>query len=278
MYDEQGQLIGEYDEAGTAKQETVWLGNLPVATHQNGQTYAVHADHLGTPRVITDGSYTEIWRWDSDPFGTTAAKEDPDGDGNKLTYNLRFPGQYFDHETGLHYNYFRDYDPSTGRYIEADPIGVLYGKNTPPKGRPLNHLFTYAGNNPIRFDDPSGLDYWVEGSVSTEGGHPFHQSICVGQPGGSRLCISFGVAEDDCLMGCKGEVYPDTSAPGPVTDNYRKTSPSVDRKIASEFMGMIGKPGSYWLIGNNCRSFSQYMFDHLEFKYGGRDPSMPIAP
>lgn len=87
-YDEHGQLIGEYDEAGNARQETVWLGNLPVATVQNGNTYAVHADHLGTPRVITNSSYTEVWRWDSDPFGTTAANEDPDDDGNRLVFNL----------------------------------------------------------------------------------------------------------------------------------------------------------------------------------------------
>jgi RHS repeat-associated protein len=148
MYDEQGQLIGEYDESGTAKQETVWLGNLPVATYQNGQTYAVHADHLGTPRAITNSSYTEVWRWDSDPFGTTQANEDPDGDGTTLTYNLRFPGQYFDQETGLHYNYFRDYDPSTGRYIESDPIGLNGGLNT----------YTYVSGNPVNAVDPFGLD------------------------------------------------------------------------------------------------------------------------
>ncbi len=147
MYDEQGQLIGEYDESGAAKQETVWLGNLPVATVQNGQTYAVHADHLGTPRVITNSSYTEVWRWDSDPFGTSQANEDPDNDGNKLTYNLRFPGQYFDAETGLHYNYFRDYDPGTGRYIESDPIGLDGGINT----------YAYVDNSPMGWIDPLGL-------------------------------------------------------------------------------------------------------------------------
>ncbi len=149
MYDEQGQLVGEYDEAGTVKQETIWLGNLPVATHQNGQTYAVHTDHLGTPRVITDSSYVEVWRWDSDPFGTTAANEDPGGGGSTFAYNLRFPGQYYDAETGLHYNYFRDYAPSTGRYIESDLIGLLGGMN----------LYAYVNSNPILGVDPMGL-FW----------------------------------------------------------------------------------------------------------------------
>jgi RHS repeat-associated protein len=65
-----------------------------------------------------------VWRWDSDPFGTSPALEDPDGDGIAFTYNLRFPGQYYDKETRLHYNYFRDYDRATGRYIQSDPIGL----------------------------------------------------------------------------------------------------------------------------------------------------------
>lgn len=145
-YDEH-RLLGEYTSHGSARQETVWLGNLPVATVQNGSVYYIHADHLGTPRVITDNANMEIWRWEADPFGTTAANEDADGDGHKLTYNLRFPGQYYDEETGRHYNYFRDYDPSTGRYIESDPIGLDGGMNT----------YAYVGNNPLGFFDSIGL-------------------------------------------------------------------------------------------------------------------------
>ena len=64
---------------------------------------------------ITDISQRVIWRWDSAPFGDTLPDEDPDGDGQALRFNRRFPGQYFDTETGLHYNYFRDYDPSPSR-------------------------------------------------------------------------------------------------------------------------------------------------------------------
>ena len=58
-----------------------------------------------------------------------AAQAVPDADGIGFTFNLRFPGQYFDEETGLHYNYFRDYDPKTGRYIESDPIGLDGGSH-----------------------------------------------------------------------------------------------------------------------------------------------------
>lgn len=153
-YDEAGQLLGEYDDTGSLVQETVWLGDIPVATlRPDGlggvDVYYVHTDHLNTPRRVTRPiDDTVIWRWDSVPFGVTSADEDPDGDLTTFTYNLRFPGQYYDSETGLHYNYFRTYDPSTGRYLESDPIGLAGGLNT----------FGYVGGNPLSAIDPYGLD------------------------------------------------------------------------------------------------------------------------
>ena len=146
-YDVQGQLIGEYDQAGAVIEETVYLGSQPVAVFKQNNIYYIHTDQLNTPRVITDSTNTVVWRWDSDPFGTTAANDDPDLDGVKFTYNLRFPGQYYDQETGLNYNYFRDYDPGTGRYVESDPIGLGGGLNT----------YAYVGNNPLSYIDPTGL-------------------------------------------------------------------------------------------------------------------------
>lgn len=145
-YDESGALIGEYDDSGTAIQETVWFNGAPVAVLVGTDEYYVHTDHLGTPRIITDGN-TVIWRWESDPFGTTAAQEDPDGDQTDFTYNLRFPGQYFDEETGIHYNYFRDYDAATGRYLESDPIGNEGGLNT----------YAYVDASPLIAIDYYGL-------------------------------------------------------------------------------------------------------------------------
>lgn len=95
---------------------------------------------------------TPLWRWDGEAFGATPANEDADGDSSPLEYNLRFPGQYFDRETNTHYNYFRDYDPSTGRYVQSDPIGLDGGPN----------LYAYANNAPTMYTDPLGLspDYW----------------------------------------------------------------------------------------------------------------------
>lgn len=147
MYDEAGQLIGEYLATGAVIQETVYLGSQPVAVLKQNAVYYVYADHLSTPRAISDINNTVVWRWDSDAFGTSAADEDPDVNGVKFTYNLRFPGQYFDKETRLHYNYFRDYDPKIGRYGQSDPIGLQGGLNT----------YAYVGNNPLSYIDPYGL-------------------------------------------------------------------------------------------------------------------------
>ena len=109
-----------------------------------------YADHLGTPRAITtsDATNTKVWEWsNSDPFGNNLPNEDPTATGSSFKYNLRFPGQYFDQETGTHYNYFRDYDPGTGRYIESDPVGLGAGLS----------IYAYVGGNPLIGIDPLGL-------------------------------------------------------------------------------------------------------------------------
>ncbi|MBC3919484.1 hypothetical protein H8L32_18495 [Undibacterium sp. CY18W] len=117
---------------------------VPVSVTANvPKAYDIHSDQLNTPRVITDASGNEVWRWDSAPFGETAPNEQPTQSTAKFTFNLRFPGQYFDAETNLHYNYYRDYDPQAGRYVESDPIGLDGGINT----------FGYVGGNPIGFSD-----------------------------------------------------------------------------------------------------------------------------
>jgi len=162
-YNEQGQLLGEYDANSQPEQETIYLNAIPVATVQNGVVYTVHTDHLNTPRVITDASNTVVWRWEGDPFGNTEADEDPDGDGITVSFNQRFAGQYYDAESGLHYNYFRYYDPSTGRYVTSDPIGLYGGLNT----------YGYVFQNPLHYVDPLGLDgqtavIWASGMVGSE--------------------------------------------------------------------------------------------------------------
>ncbi|MDD2776897.1 MAG: hypothetical protein PHU06_13155 [Gallionella sp.] len=109
--------------------------------------YFIHSDHLDSPRSITNTAGKEVWRWDNtDPFGNNIANENPANQGT-FTFNLRFPGQYFDRETGLHYNVNRDYNPAIGRYVESDPIGLRGGINT----------FGYVGGNPLSRIDLLGL-------------------------------------------------------------------------------------------------------------------------
>ena len=109
-------------------------------TLAGGQFY-IAPDHLGAPHLITGAGGVAVWLWNHDPFGN--------GDSLGATYELRFPGQFFDQATRLHYNYFRDYDPRTGRYIESDPIGLAGGINT----------YAYVGGNPISQIDPDGEDW-----------------------------------------------------------------------------------------------------------------------
>jgi RHS repeat-associated protein len=148
VYDLEGNLIGEYGPGAALVQETVWLGDLPVATLQPTGIFYIAPDHLGAPYQITNATRQVVWRWDHDPFGNGA----PTGN---LTYNLRFPGQYCDAETGLNYNYYRDYDPKLGRYIQSDPIGLAAGLNT----------YAYAKGNSVSRSDSLGL-LTLKGGVS----------------------------------------------------------------------------------------------------------------
>ncbi len=103
----------------------------------------VHADHLGSPQKMTDSTKALVWDAVYTPYGRAHAIT---GTG---VNNQRFPGQYADAETGYHYNYFRDYDPTTGRYVQSDPIGLKGGYNT----------YAYVGGNPYYWVDPMGLAF-----------------------------------------------------------------------------------------------------------------------
>jgi RHS repeat-associated protein len=198
MYDRAGHTIGEYDKDGFPVYEVVYLGDTPVATitqvrttDANGvlnvQTKIgyVYADHLNTPRVIARASDHFIqWRWDqSEAYGNTPANQNPNSLG-KYEFNLRFPGQVFDAESNLVYNYHRYYDASSGRYVESDPIGLAGGPNT----------YAYVRGRPLGYIDPFGLsDNDVDCSVPTV--------VCKG--GKTVICLPHDVDSCDlrqCLI------------------------------------------------------------------------------
>jgi RHS repeat-associated protein len=144
-------LITETNNLGTVLKSYIWRDNTPVAIidASSGQDklYTLEVDSLDTPRTARNESGAIIWQWNSDAFGTTLPNEDPDGDGISTKINLRFPGQYYDAESGLHYNMARYYDPKSGRYLQPDPIGLAGGMNS----------FGYVEGNPVNFIDRKGL-------------------------------------------------------------------------------------------------------------------------
>jgi RHS repeat-associated protein len=153
FYDEAGHLLGEYLANGTRVQEYVWLDDqlIAVLSDHDASTYQfVETDHLGTPRaVIHPAENNIVWRWNitNTAFGEHAATNNPDADAVTYTFNLRYPGQYYDSESGTHYNINRDYEPGGGRYVQSDPIGLKGGVNT----------FAYSLSTPFMVSDPLGL-------------------------------------------------------------------------------------------------------------------------
>ncbi|TAM32067.1 MAG: hypothetical protein EPN68_02965 [Rhodanobacter sp.] len=186
VYGPSGQLLAEVDARGRIE-DTVWLGHMPLARldsrmdrdHDDGDdqdadrgydrgdhdgehggghgrdhddhghtlVYYFHTDALDTPQAMTDAKGQVVWQARYLPFGKAQLQV------ATITNNLRFPGQYFDAESGLNYNLHRTYDPSVGRYVEADPMGWAAGSN----------LYAYVGNNPLMYTDPYGLAW--QGSI-----------------------------------------------------------------------------------------------------------------
>ena len=143
-YDMNNLLIAETLADGTPLRDYFYLGGEPLALREyktNPGTYYFLNDHLGTPQQLVKPDGTVVWKAAYLPYGVAQMQL------GTITNNLRFPGQYFDSETGLHYNWHRFYDPGTGRYISADPIGLAGGMN----------LYAYVQNDSVNWVDPWGL-------------------------------------------------------------------------------------------------------------------------
>ena len=153
VYNEAGQLLGDYtvsSASGTSQNEYIYLDGAPIGVITNGQLDYIETDQLGTPRQViqpgaTTASDTTVWQWDYFASNSTFGENAPSV--QTITFNLRFPGQYYDSETGLNYNYARDYDPATGRYVESDPIGLHGDIST----------YAYVMDSPLNSDDALGL-------------------------------------------------------------------------------------------------------------------------
>ncbi len=164
--------------------------------------YYIYNDQLNTPRVITNQQNQVVWRWDNnDPFGANIPDDDANNTGNHFTFNPRFPGQYADRETGIHYNFYRDYDPNIGRYIQSDPIGLVGGSFS---------TYLYVEADPLGSIDLLGLCKIEVRFKPIPGGKAFgiyHAYIVTTDPGGSQ--------------------------------NYFRGGPDVQPNVSSPFFGKI---------------------------------------
>ena len=166
-------LLGEYGNGGSksaGRIEYLYLPTesgqaIPIGLYRGGRFYAIHTDHLGTPRLITDDTNKVVWQWsysafgENKPTGILRATTNPKtaitnvpallkATAPALKMNQRYPGQYADDESNLYYNGFRSYMPSIGAYTQSDPIGLAGGWNRTG----------YVGGNPLTFFDPLGLE------------------------------------------------------------------------------------------------------------------------
>lgn len=142
IYNEDDKLLGEYNASGGVIVEYIWLGDKPIAAMFPDKTIYLISDQNNTPFLGIDPiTNTVVWEWITDAFGVSK----PSIEARNIS--LRFPGQYYDITTGLHYNINRYYSPILGRYIEPDPIDIDGGWNS----------YNYALNNPVNNSDSKGL-------------------------------------------------------------------------------------------------------------------------
>jgi RHS repeat-associated protein len=269
VYDDAGRLIGEYDNLGRARNEHVWLADRPVAlivyTYSGSNTtpltttyYSVEADHLGTPRLITDSTQAQRWYWHSAPYGDTMPNEKP-GTAAAVIYNLRFPGQYFDKETNSHYNWHRDYEATTGRYIQSDPIGLKGGINT----------YGYAFNQPIELTDSDGLNPvlgCLAGSWAGPVGCGIGAAIGVGIVG-AGIVLAVGSIPGDTPQGWIADPAAAAEHEAYKTRSEQTPPPNLDecerlkwllRREQDVIQGMIAWDAK-WLPGRHSQAIGQRM-------------------
>jgi RHS repeat-associated protein len=273
VYGETGQLQGRYRTStgpGTEwmlDEELIWLDNQPVASVRLESSQlivlAILSDHLNTPRGLAtlhggnQPAGTTVWKWaltakdtnSNNGFGTETANEDPDGNGNPVRFDLRFPGQQYDPETALHYNYFRDYESSTGRYIESDPIGLKFSFNT----------FGYVGRTPLGDSDPFGLAPVIncEGTSKTDvekGIKDMNKCLskCLGRKGPRGAAAAEGYASDmdSKTITCVPALY--------VQSYYGDACAKHDLETHTIYVGFAGLAGS-----DGCRCLPSTLYHEL---------------
>jgi len=169
-------LVAEFDASGNQiksygyRPGSIWTTD-PLFMEQGGRYYFYHNDHLGTPQQMTSVSGAVVWAAEYEAFGKAMVDA-----SSTVTNNLRFPGQYYDEETGLHYNFHRYYDSGIGRYTSVDPLHQI---SSLPKPIPflIPHMirkphtlngFNYSNQNPLKLYEGYCQMLWTEGTLRPE--------------------------------------------------------------------------------------------------------------
>jgi len=260
LYNQQG-LAAEYSATGALIQEygydptAAWMSQPLFTRAKRKDTGAwtvsyFGTSHLGTPEVAFDKRGTLTWQATAQAFGATRVSR------SLIDNPLRFPGQYWDAETGLHYNYFRDYDPSLGRYVQSDPIGLAGGINR----------YAYVGGNSLSSVDQFGLA----------------TNVTIWQPVGWGES-SFGHVSTD-INGTTYSFGPGGMSVMPTTDyvarNGFRNGTAVGLKLPPQQEAalqacMSNSQGSYSVIGNNCGSPIQNCLKQVGVDTGNQ--TLPVS-
>ncbi len=287
-YDQAGRLIAETDARGHPVRAYIYLEGTPIAQiefgkHQkNDRVYYLHTDALGTPRLASDSGQRIAWRDNTNAFGDKIEDEGKDAgkkskdakakeskepkerenEDNEIKVNLRFPGQYYDAESGLHYNWNRYYDPKIGRYVTSDPIGLRGGQNT----------FLYVRSNPLKFIDPFGLAYFAKRPLRGSPWIPFYSCNPIYEFFDVEISHEQLFFEDGKNPENIGFFDDGTLKTEPDPTGYRCRSGKYNDCIMRKAVANTPALPSYCIVGPNCQKWAARV--HEEYRRLEKDPQV----
>ncbi|WP_336220177.1 RHS repeat-associated core domain-containing protein, partial [Citrobacter amalonaticus] len=210
------------------------LDPLPVVNIRNIHLY--QCDHRGTPTALINQEGQTEWKAEVDPWGNVLFEDNP----HNIEQPLRLPGQWYDEESGLHYNRHRYYDPTQGRYITQDPIGLVGGLN----------LYNYVMDNPVTYVDPKGLDTAIIANGPTNGNPIGHSAMAFSGKG----VYSYG---NDTPYGSSVTTYLSAQAKRRDTKIYiLRTTPGQEEEMQKYILEHYKSNGDYNLFTHNCASMT----------------------